>query len=425
MPGKRTHNPDLSGYPYLDREGGRYYIRHPRTRRRASLKTRDFARAVSRWQVIMARWQAEQGDHVASALADKMGAMASAPTAGKAVPTVADYAAEWRDRWLNVRIGQSERGKHGKSKYIQLPCRVISEHTRKHLSDRTAMDYARMCDRFFERDPAWHSLPLNAMNAAQHARKALARYNDKPTSYNHLLACLVTMLQQARRDGHINTNWAREIEPLIKPAKSAEEKALQHIDAAAYQRIRAQIVQFEYHGQPRDGEWLGRACDLLLCMSSRPSEAVGLRDDAFDDQGLLKYRAHKTGTNIEIEDVAGTLAATVLWFRAWKRRNNIISPFLIVYPNYFTLSLAGKPVPMRYISRQFSRAVVDAGYPKGRWVFRNLRHTGITEEEKASAGANKGAHKSRAGQAHYLTTDIATRVKNTIKGEYFPGDDND
>lgn len=425
MPGKRTKNEDLLGFDYLDRESdGRYSIRHPVTRRRASLKTRDLAKAKARYNAIMARWQADRGDSVADALAERMGTIAAAQPSGGKTPTVAEYAAEWRERWLNVDVAETARGKHGKSKYVQRPCKIVSEHTRKHLSDRTALDYAKYCDRFFETDSTFRALRLNAMNAAQAARQALAKFNKKPTSYNHHLACLATMLQQAKRDGLIHANWAREIDQLIKPAKTSEEKALHHIDQDAYDRIRAKIIQFEYYGKDREGEWLGRACDLLLCMSSRPADALNLRDDAFDENGLLKYRTNKTGTNIEIEDESGTLAKTVLWFRAWKRKNRQVSPNLIVFPNYFHPPLANTPVSVRYLSRKFADAVVAAGFPKGRWELRHLRHTGISEELKNQGeGANKGGHRSRAGQSHYETAEPVTRVKNTIRLRHLEDDE--
>ena len=423
MSGKRSNNEDLKGFPYLDREpDGRYSIRHPKTRRRASLKTRDFDKAISRYNVIMSRWQSDQGDQVANTLADRMGEIAEASVPGTTAPTVAQFAAEWRERWLNVQIVDSARGRHGKSQYLAGPCKVVSEHTKKYLSDRTALDYAKFCYKFFEQDPVWQKLPINVPNAAQQARQALSKYNTKPTSYNHHLHCLITMLQQAKRDGLIRANWAREIDPLIKPAATPEQKALRHIPPADYANIRSHLVNATYMGKKRNGEWLGRTCDLLLCMSSRPAEAVGLRDDAFDDQGHLRYRANKTGTHIDIEDESGTLAATVQWLRGWKKYNHIISPHLIVYPGYFPRDLAGKPVTPRYVSRQFSKAVVQAGYPKGRWVFRNLRHTGIsTEEAQQGEGANKGAHKSQSGQAPYRTSEPVTRVKNTIELEHLKG----
>lgn len=425
MPGKRTKNEDLLGFDYLDRESdGRYSIRHPVTRRRASLKTRDLAKAKARYNAIMHRWQTEHGDPVAEALAERMGHIATAPPSGKGTPTVAEYAATWRERWLRVDVTETARGKHGKSKYEQRPCKVVSEHTKKNLSDRTALDYAKYCDRFFETNSIFKSLRLNAMNAAQMARQALAKFSDKPTSYNHHLACLVTMLQQARRDGLIHANWGREIDQLIKPAKTAEERALYHIPDHDYDKVRSHLVaDFEYYGKDRDGEWLGRACDLLLCMSSRPADALSLRDDAFDADGLLKYRTNKNGTNIEIEDESGTLAKTVLWFRAWKRKNRQVSPHLITFPSYFHPPLAGNPVSVRYLSRKFADAVVAAGYPKGRWELRHLRHTGISEEIKNQGEeANKGGHRSRAGQAPYRTAEPVTRVKNTIRLRHLEDD---
>ena len=416
MPGKRTTKDDLSAFTYLDREpDGRFTIRHPVTKRRASLKTRDLDKAISRYSVIMSRWQADDGDDVANSLAQKMQAISETPAAAGHCPTVAAFAAYWRMQWLGVQIAETARGKRGKSKYVQGACRTISENTRKHLSPRTALDYAIFCDRFFESDPILQTLKLNQRNAAQEMRRALSKYNDKPTSYNHHLACLITMLQQAKRDGHIHGNWAREIDQLVKPKKSAEDKRQNHIHPDDYFNIREQLVDFSYMGRKRDGEWLGRTCDLILCMSSRPTDAISLRDDAFDDQGRLLYRTGKTDQLIEIEDAAGTLAETVKWFRQWKKYNHIISPLLIVFPAYFSKDWAGKPVSTRYISRKFSEAVVAAGYPKGRWVLRNLRHTGIsTEEQQQGPGANKGGHRSRTGMDPYLTSEPVTRVKNTI-----------
>lgn len=88
------------------------------------------------------------------------------------------------------------------------------------------------------------------------------------------------MLQQAKRDGLITANWAREIDTLIKPASSPEDKGLKHTPSADCTNIRNHLIQVTYYSVKQNGEWLGHACDLLLYIPSRPAEAVNLRDES-------------------------------------------------------------------------------------------------------------------------------------------------
>lgn len=44
--------------------------------------------------------------------------------------------------------------------------------------------------------------------------------------------------------------------------------------------------------------------------------------------------------------------------------------------------MAGQPVTIKYLSKKFSQAVVNAGYMKGQYVLRLIRHKGLTDEAK-------------------------------------------
>ena len=263
----------------------------------------------------------------------------------------------------------------------------------------------------------FQSLKLTDRKAQTITRQALAQYADKPTTYNHRLSTLRTMLKQAKIDGHIEVNWAQQMDELIKPEQTQDQRAAKYIPLEYYLKIRAALVDnFTHHGRKRNGEWLGRVCDLTYFMSCRPADAVELRDDAFDESGVLTYTTNKTDELVAIEDESGSLRETVMWFREWKKYNHTIHPRLILYPAFYEKRQAGRPVPVGFISRRFSKAVDDAGYKNKGWTLRMLRHTGITDELRHQGeGANKGAHRSALGQKPYRADKPVTKVKNTLK----------
>jgi len=78
------------------------------------------------------------------------------------------------------------------------------------------------------------------------------------------------------------------------------------------------------------------------------------------------------------------------------------------------LGIAGTPVTVKYLSSQFSAAVVAAGFAKGQWTLRLVRHKGLTDEAMKDDANNKGGHRTESAKQNYRVKVIPTRTKNTL-----------
>ena len=407
-PRKRTSNPDLIDYPGLGcRSWGVYFIKHPTTGREASLETKDSTKAKQIYAILMTKWRSEMGEQTADALLNKLENLKEQQD--YEVPTLAEYAKYWRIEWLGVEV--IKQGK--RTQYQHSECKAMSRKG-KVLAKNTVKDYAGYIFNKYEPSPLFLKTLLCEPKISKVLRQFLSAWSKSPTTYNHHLACLSKIFQQAIKDGHVDQNPCRDIALAIIRKKTADEIEAQYITDDAYSRITQSMMVNEHNGKKYDGEWQARLVDLMLFMSSRPIDTIAVRDDNFDEHGNVTYQTTKTDQWIWVEDETGDLADIVLWFRNWKRANNIISPYLCVQPKYKRLGIAGTPVTVKYLSSQFSAAVVTAGFAKGQWTLRLVRHKGLTDEAMKDDANNKGGHRTESAKQNYRVKVIPTRTKNTL-----------
>lgn len=407
-PPKRSKSPELEGYPGLGvRPWGTYFIEHPRTRRQASLKTKSLDKAKKLWAIMQQKWDSEIAEAAADTLLNKLDALEQEQQ--RKIPTVAEFAKEWRQGWLGVEVWQ--QGLRQRFNYSD--CKVLSKKG-KTLSQNTVKDYAGYIVNKYEPSALLQKTLLTDKRLGQKLREFLSDWSQKPTTYNHHLACLSKIMQQAVMDGLIEANPCRDIPLAVIPRKTRDQIEAQYIDDQAYAAITQAMMVDTQSGKKHDGEWQARLVDLMLFMSSRPGDAIKVRDDDFDESGQLKYETSKTAELIWVEDETGELAATVKWFREWKKANSIISPYLCVQPKYKRYGVAGQPVTVKYLSRKFSDAVKAAGYAPGTWTLRLIRHKGLTDEAAKDLANNKGGHRTQSARDKYRVQAIPTRVKNTL-----------
>ncbi len=410
-PRKKTNNPELDDYPNLRvRSWGVYYIVHPKTKREKSLSTKDATKAKQIYALVMDSWKAEIAERAADVLIEKLGGLGEKkPRVKIDMPTVADYAKKYRTEWLAVDV--IPQG--GRNRYEYGQCRALTKKG-KILSKSMVRDYAGFIFNQIEPSEELKNTLIDDKDIIALLRRFLSRWGKAPATYNHMLATLSRIFSQAVTDGLRNSNPIESIPSAIIPEKTDEQIEAQYISDADYAAITQAMMIDEYEGRRRDGEWIARLVDLMLFMSSRPADAFKVEESNFDESGNLIYKTNKTRTSIWVEDTTGELAATVLWFREWKRKNNIISKYLCVQPSWKRKGVAGTAITVKFVSSKFSEAVERAGYPKGRWTLRLIRHKGITEEALKNSGNNKGGHLTESARKKYQTKVIPVRVQNTL-----------
>jgi hypothetical protein len=102
------------------------------------------------------------------------------------------------------------------------------------------------------------------------------------------------------------------------------------------------------------------------------------------------------------------------WFRNWKRAQEIISPYLMVYPRYFGMRSRTKPVRHKFMQTSWAEACEEAGF-KGQYQLRDLRKKGLTDEFLSQGENNKGGHESPQMRKHYRLIRPPERAKSTLK----------
>ena len=132
-PRKRSTNDGLKDYPGLHRfPDGRYYVIHPVTGIKASLKTRDKTIAIQIYTRITAMWAPTAADSVAQKLLERLGA---AEIQKSEQITFRDYARRWREDILGFVVTED-------GAVIRKPTKVTKKDG-GHIEERTRTDYGR------------------------------------------------------------------------------------------------------------------------------------------------------------------------------------------------------------------------------------------------------------------------------------------
>jgi hypothetical protein len=425
--GPRPKDPRLAPYPGLTEFRGYYYVRHPITGRRGSLGTKDLNEAIVRYQVAQAKWKDEVEETLADQIVEKiLGLRDVVPFQQKKSEetTLAGYAKYIRIEWLDFRY--DDAGKLIHPIKPKLPSNSkIQKRKGKPIGVRTAKDYGWMIRYSIEEsDLLAFPLSLEREESVLRMRQFLATWLNSPQHYNHVRNCLSKIYQQAIREGLRVTNPCDDIKALPTPRRNV------YIDDDAYLKITAQLMTDQYVDRRTkesvtvDSEYQARAVDMLYMITGRPGDVLALEDsqfsiDAQNHAGTLSYESQKTGTVIELE-LNDALVDLVLWFREWKRQQNLVSRHLICYPAYYARmarhrDLVGKPLSVGFLSRRFAQAVIDAGYDKGAYRLYDNRRKGITDERRNQGGhTGKGGHKGESSELFYVVDEVPVRTKSTL-----------
>lgn len=394
----------LDRYPglYINARDGVFYVRHPVTRKQGSLQTKDRQTAIRRWAILQQMWEQQRTDFDAELMAGNMTVARPIDEASRI--TLRQYLRRWRTEVLGHQVvdGRVTWG----------PCHVLSQRGRNRgrpIAMATRVDYANDAQQLEASEDS--VFVLSDTNVVRKIRRLLSPWLTKPTHYNGLRNTLSRVFDHAIQDGLIDRN------PVADIKKASEPKREVLIPDQAYRDITAHLCVHRLNKRIYDGTWRAKICDLIYMMSQQPIDVFGLKEDQIHDDegpfGEIHFARHKTGVPIVLE-MNQDLRDLVDWFRAWKKKQGIISPYLMVYPTYFDKRSRTKPVKHRFMQLAWAQACADAGY-KGQYQLRDLRKRGLTDEFLSQGENNKGGHETEAMRKHYRLIRPPERSKSTLK----------
>lgn len=412
----------LEQYPglYIN-DFGVFYVQHPITKKKGSLKTKERAVAIRRWALLNERWEKERGDWETQALADRLISLSIPASEGDNLH-LTDCLAKWRTSILGHRVVNK--------RVVWGECLVIAKRGKaigQPIATPSRIDYANDCQQLENEEAA--KFPIGAPDIVRRIRKLLAPWLDKPTHYNGLRNTLSRVLSHAVQEGLIDRN------PMLDITKASSQKRKVLIPDEAYTAITAKLCIHKHNKREMDGTWRAKICDLMYMMSQQPIDVFGLKDtqaqlfehprevikkdekgavvERYLVYGLLTIERHKTGVVIEIE-MNEELADLVTWFRNFKKEQQIISEYLMVYPTYFDKRSRAKPVKHKFMQAAWREASIDAGYGDT-YQLRDLRKKGLTDEFVGQGENDKGGHTTQAMRDHYRLITPPKRARSTLK----------
>lgn len=409
---RAERNSTLHRYPglYLS-EDGVFFVIHPLTRKRGSLRTKDRNVAIRRWAVFNQAWEAEVQEHQASSLAEKLNSLSTPASKGDHT-LLKDYLQEWRTEVL----GHQMNGKRA----VWSECRVLSlrgPNKGAPIAMPTRVDYASDARQLELSEDA--RFPLSDPQILRKIRKLLSPWLPMPTHYNGLKNTLNRVFLHAVQEGLIDRN------PMIDIRKAAEEKRQVLIPDEAYRKITEHLSVHRHNKRDMDGTWRAKICDLIYMMSQQPIDVFNLTEsqgELYDTPidrgdylayGVIRFARHKTKIGIELE-MNEDLADLWKWFVEFKRNEAIVSEFLLVYPRYFDMRSRARQVKHRTMQEAWRDACKKAGYD-GMYHLRDLRKKGLTEEFLTQGENDKGGHETEAMRNHYRLIQPPKRARTTIR----------
>jgi len=240
--------------------------------------------------------------------------------------------------------------------------------------------------------------PRSRLSSAKLLRKFLSQWLNNPSYYNYVKAVLSKVLETAVDEGLLERNPATDISNRRVPKRDV------YLPDNDYIPIMQKLLE----------EWHVQTCELIYLVSHNPVDVLLLRD-ANDIKGnKIHITRSKTEQDVVIE-MNEDLAATVEWFRRWKRRQGITSPYLICHPlDAPRRSMISQPVSVEYISRRFTQAAIAAGFKPGTYTLRDLRAKGLTDEFEIAGDSDKGGHKTEAMKRYYRRIKSPMRAKSNL-----------
>ncbi|OEY68081.1 hypothetical protein BG841_13990 [Marinobacter sp. X15-166B] len=352
--------------------------------------------------MLQQMWEQSTTDFDAELLSGNISVAKPADPASRT--TLKSYLQKWRTQTLGHSVIDGQ--------VIWGECHILSQRGRnsgRPIALATRIDYANDAQQLEASDDS--SFTLSDPHLLRKVRTLLSPWITKPTHYNGLRNTLSRVFSHAVDSGLIDRNPMADIKKVNEPKR--EVLVPDHVFA----EITALLCVHKLNKQAHDGTWRAKICDLIYMMSQQPIDVFGLKEDQIhDDQGPfgeIHFARHKTGVPIIIE-MNKELRQLVDWFREWKRKQGIISPYLMVYPQYFDKRSRTKPVKHRFMQLSWAQACTDAGY-KGQYQLRDLRKKGLTDEFVSQGENNKGGHETEAMRKHYRLIRPPERSKSTLK----------
>lgn len=354
--------------PGLEQPGkyGSYRMAHPLTGKRMSLHTKDKKQAIDRYWQIKARYEDEVVAKMADAAMREKG------------DTLASIAKAYRETLLPHAL--NNRGKKldkGTEKIY-----------RNYLKNLEADDIGNRPVTLFSHPD----------HGPQIVREYLSQWLGQPKTYNNRKSCLSKLFDHCIDKGLIQRNPCQVIKnKLTKPDET-------YIEDAHYILIVDKLQELY-------GEVYAMAVDWLYLVSGRPTNMLNVIDK--DIRESIYYYATKNDQPV-IMEMDPELAKIVEWFRDYKRKEGIVSKYLIVHPRIAGSKLRGKVITTENLYRRFKDAArrVDLGH----YTLRHIRPKALTDEATlAGEATNKGAHLTQAMRERYVKRKPPTRVQNNLK----------
>lgn len=396
---RNTGSKDLPDYLYVDRDGNFYIvvrILNPATgkkeRRQAYLGTKDREEAKQLYWQRKAKFDDALLRAQAKQIADRLQALERPAI----VNSFAKYCEYYRTK--------------------KLPHAVIRK-TGKPLSEHTKRDYRNILQNAVE-PCAELAIALEALDEVV-LRAFLSQWLDNPAHYNYVMSILSRVIKCAIDEGKLRSNPLA----LIERRAVAERKV--YVPDADYRKIAA-----------TERDWIVRAWDLIYFASHRPGDCLALAERNVNVEihpfkeadgsvvtqrcTIVRFTATKNDQPMEIVDkLDGPLTATIEWFRKFREAQELFSnaatPF-VLHPRTAPRRYIGKPVPVGYVSKAFTAAVVEAKFTKGKYKLKDLRKKGLTDEAQlAGKPTDKGGHKTESMKRLYVVGELPMRVQNNLR----------
>lgn len=364
---RKAGNKDLPNGLYAPGQKGCFRMRHPLTNKKLSLKTKDKKLALERYWMIMQRYRPQLEELLADKFVSHTG------------PRARDTSKEYR---LNILPAAATR------KGVPLSPSTINTY-QNFLLDFEAHAVSNTPIGIFSH-PEQGPLLL---------RSYLKAWLEKPKTYNYRLSCLSRLFKHAVDSGLLQRNPCKDIDSRGSKGRDV------YMNDDDYLTITDKLAT-DFH------EVYARCCDWLYLMSGRPTNMLEVQEEQITEAGI-SYFATKNKQLVLVE-MDEELAQLIGWFRDYKKKERIVSPYLIVHPQSARRGLATKPISTENLYRYFKRAAAVANLDH--YTLRDIRPKALTDEaELAGQPTNKGAHVTEQMRKHYVKRILPIRVSNNLK----------
>ncbi len=338
-----------------------------------------------------------------------------------------DYMSTWRKEELGHELVDG--------KNVWSECKLASLRGGKPIASSTKCDYASDCQQLEASGDA--KFALSDPDSLRKIRKLLSPWLDKPTCsastilsghpncrrtpthYNGLKNTINRVYIYAVKDGTVQRN------PMIDLRKAVVPKRNVLVPSDAYIAITARLCVHRHNRRITDGTWRAKICDLIYMMSQQPIDVFGITEGqgeiysepvTVDDEliyGVISFARHKTKIGVGL-GMNKELAELWQWFITMKKKEQIISPYLLVNPRYFDMRSRAESATHRTLQEAWREACKEAGYG-GLYHLSDLRKKGLTEEYVTQGENDKGGHETKAMADHYRLIKPPKRARSTIK----------